>query len=107
MFEQKSNGKLLRAWNSVHNVFLPSKFSCFACFLGSTHHDIEIFFDLYGNFHLKQLNMVQLTYTVKTGVLFRHLLRHRNSASESVISTLNGVCLSVKTTLLSVTLQFY
>jgi hypothetical protein len=41
-------------------------------------------------------------YTVKTGVSFRHSLRHRNSASASVVSTLKSVCLSVKTTLLSV-----
>jgi hypothetical protein len=38
-------------------------------------------------------------YTVKTGVSFRHLLRHRNSASASVVSTLKSVCLSVKKTL--------
>jgi hypothetical protein len=38
-------------------------------------------------------------YTVKTGVSFRHSLRHRNSASASVFSTLKSVCLSVKTTL--------
>jgi hypothetical protein len=41
-------------------------------------------------------------YTVKTGVSFRHLLRHRNSASTSVVSTLKSVFLRVKTTLLSV-----
>jgi hypothetical protein len=41
-------------------------------------------------------------YKIKTGVSFQHLLRHRNSASESVISTLKSVYLSVKTTLLSV-----
>jgi hypothetical protein len=40
--------------------------------------------------------------TVKTAVSFRHSLRHRNSASASVVSTLKSVCLSVKTTLLSV-----
>jgi hypothetical protein len=34
-------------------------------------------------------------------VSFRHLLRHRNSASASVISTLKSVFLRVKTTLLS------
>jgi hypothetical protein len=39
---------------------------------------------------------------VKTGVSFQHLLRHRNIASASVISTLKSVCLRVKTTLLSV-----
>jgi hypothetical protein len=39
--------------------------------------------------------------TVKTEVSFRHLLRHRNSASTSVISTPKNVCLRVKTTLLS------
>jgi hypothetical protein len=38
-------------------------------------------------------------YTVKTGVLFQHLLRHRNSALASVISTLKSGFLSVKTTL--------
>jgi hypothetical protein len=38
-------------------------------------------------------------YTVKTGVLFRHLLRHRSSAWASVILTLKSVYLSVKTTL--------
>jgi hypothetical protein len=43
-----------------------------------------------------------LVYTVKTGVSFRHSLRHRNSASESVVSTLKSVCLSEKTTLISV-----
>jgi hypothetical protein len=37
--------------------------------------------------------------TVKTGVLFRHLLQHRNSASASVVSTLKSVYLSVKMTL--------
>jgi hypothetical protein len=41
-------------------------------------------------------------FTVKTGVSFRHLLRHRNSASKSVISTLKSVYLRVKKTLLSV-----
>jgi hypothetical protein len=30
----------------------------------------------------------QPVHTVKTGVSFRHLLRHRNSASASVVSTL-------------------
>jgi hypothetical protein len=40
--------------------------------------------------------------TIKTWVLFLHLYRHRNSASATVISTLYSVCLSVKTTLLSV-----
>jgi hypothetical protein len=40
--------------------------------------------------------------TFKTGVSFRHLLRHRNSALASVVSTLKSVCLSVRTTLLSV-----
>jgi hypothetical protein len=44
---------------------------------------------------------VVYVYTVKTGVSFRHLLRHRYSASASVISTLKSVCLKVKTTLLS------
>jgi hypothetical protein len=43
--------------------------------------------------------------TVKTGVLFRHLLRHRNSASASVISTFKSVCLRVKTTLISVEMR--
>jgi hypothetical protein len=37
--------------------------------------------------------------TVKTAVSFRHLLRHRNSASASVISSHKSVCLRVKTTL--------
>jgi hypothetical protein len=46
--------------------------------------------------------LVCVMYTVKTGVSFRHSLRHRNSASASVVSTLKSVCLSVKTTLLSV-----
>jgi hypothetical protein len=46
--------------------------------------------------------MISSHYTVKTGVSFRHLLRHRNSASASVISTLKSVCLRVKTTLLGV-----
>jgi hypothetical protein len=41
-------------------------------------------------------------HTVKTGVSFRHSLRHRNSASASVVSTLKSVCLSGKTTLKSV-----
>jgi hypothetical protein len=40
--------------------------------------------------------------TVKTGVSFRHSLRHRNSASASVVLTLKCVCLSGKTTLISV-----
>jgi hypothetical protein len=40
--------------------------------------------------------------TVKTGVSFQHLLRHRNSASPSVISTLKSVISTLKTTLLSV-----
>jgi hypothetical protein len=35
-------------------------------------------------------------YTVKTGVSFRHSLRHRNSASASVVSTLKSVCLGGK-----------
>jgi hypothetical protein len=39
---------------------------------------------------------------VKTGVSFRHSLRHRNSASASVVSTLKSVCLSGKPTLISV-----
>jgi hypothetical protein len=39
--------------------------------------------------------LMSLVITVKTGVSFRHSLRHRNSASASVV-------LSVKTTLLSV-----
>jgi hypothetical protein len=41
-------------------------------------------------------------FTLKTGVSLRHLLRLRNSASTTVISTLKSVCLRVKTTLLSV-----
>jgi hypothetical protein len=41
-------------------------------------------------------------YTVKTGVSSRHSLRHRNSASASVVSTLKSVCLSGKTKLISV-----
>jgi hypothetical protein len=49
----------------------------------------------------KSVHKKLLLYTVKTEVSFRHLLRHRNSAWKSVISTLNSVCLSVKTTLLS------
>jgi hypothetical protein len=48
----------------------------------------------------------QVTYTVKTEVSFRYSLRHRNSASASVVSTLKSVCLSVKTTLLSVKTTF-
>jgi hypothetical protein len=42
------------------------------------------------------------SYTVKTGVSLQQLLRHRNSASASVISALTSVCLRVKTTLLGV-----
>jgi hypothetical protein len=41
-------------------------------------------------------------YTVKTGVSFRHLFRHRNSASASFVSTLKSVCLRIKTAFLSV-----
>jgi hypothetical protein len=41
-------------------------------------------------------------FTVKTRVSFRHSLRHRNSASASVVSTLKSVFLREKTTLLSV-----
>jgi hypothetical protein len=41
-------------------------------------------------------------YTVKTGVSFRHSLRHRNSTSASFFSILKSVCLSGKTTLISV-----
>jgi hypothetical protein len=43
--------------------------------------------------------------TVKTGVSFRHLLRHRNSASASVISTFQSVCLRLETTFLSVKMK--
>jgi hypothetical protein len=38
-------------------------------------------------------------FTVKTGVSFRHSLRHRNSASASVVSSVKTTLLSVKTTL--------
>jgi hypothetical protein len=48
----------------------------------------------------KKTILVDVTdsYTDKTGVSFRHLLRHllhllRNSASASVVSTLKSVCL--------------
>jgi hypothetical protein len=47
----------------------------------------------------ENVNITVYLYTVKTGVLFRHTLRHKNSASASVVSTLKSVCLSVKTTL--------
>jgi hypothetical protein len=50
------------------------------------HESIKIYKKLSDN------TQKQILYTVKTGVSFRHLLRHRNSASASVIS-------SVKTTL--------
>jgi hypothetical protein len=40
-----------------------------------------------------------VSLTVKSGVSFRHLLRHRNSASAIVVSTLKSICLSVETTL--------
>jgi hypothetical protein len=45
---------------------------------------------------------VGMSITVKTRVSFRHLLRHRSSASARVDSTLKSVCFSVKTTFLSV-----
>jgi hypothetical protein len=48
-------------------------------------------FQVFGSIFLCQI------YTIKTGVSFRHLLRHRNSVLASVISTLNGVCSRVKT----------
>jgi hypothetical protein len=48
------------------------------------------------------LNIYSEHCTVKTGVSFRHSLRHRNSASASVVSTPKFVCLSGKTTLISV-----
>jgi hypothetical protein len=51
---------------------------------------------------LFSVGMFSGTFTVKTGVSFRHSLRHRNSASASVVSTLKSVCLSGKTTLISV-----
>jgi hypothetical protein len=38
-------------------------------------------------------------YTVKTAVSFRHSLRHRNSTSASVVSSVKTTLLSVKTTL--------
>jgi hypothetical protein len=43
-----------------------------------------------------------IIHTIKTRVSFRHLLRHRNSALASVISTLISVCLRVNTVLVSV-----
>jgi hypothetical protein len=49
--------------------------------------------------HIKMLKKNHFIYTVKTGVPFRHFLRYKNSASESVVSTLKSACLSVKTTL--------
>jgi hypothetical protein len=58
------------------------------------------------NKHSRQINLnkqiLNFQVTVKTGVSFRHLLRHRNSASSSVILTLKSVCLRLETTLLSV-----
>jgi hypothetical protein len=50
----------------------------------------------------QQPTHLQTNFTVKTGVSFRNSLRHRNSASASVVSTLKSVCLSRKTTLISV-----
>jgi hypothetical protein len=41
-------------------------------------------------------------HTVKTRVLFRHLLRHNNGAPAIVVSALKSVCLTVKTTILNV-----
>jgi hypothetical protein len=51
---------------------------------------------------LKRPTTGHFHHTVKIGVSFRHSLRHRNSASTSVVSTLKSVCLSGKTTLISV-----
>jgi hypothetical protein len=42
---------------------------------------------------------ISIIHTVKSGVLFRLLLRHRNSASARVASILKSVCLNVKKTL--------
>jgi hypothetical protein len=52
--------------------------------------------DARGSFLTKEMDS---KYTVKTGLSFRHLLRHKNSASTSVVSALQNVCLSVKMTL--------
>jgi hypothetical protein len=71
-------------------------------------HELDIILKSIKNCHWKQpehehrQGSINTTYTVKTGVSFRHSLRHRKSASASVVSTLKSVCLRVKTTLLSV-----
>jgi hypothetical protein len=61
----------------------------------------ELFVTLY-NATLLKLHLTTcftLPHTVKSGVSFRHSLRHRNSASASVVSSVKTTLLSLKTTL--------
>jgi hypothetical protein len=54
---------------------------CMRSFNEATNNVLNNLFILYGK-----------PNTVKTGMSFRHLLRHRNSAAASVVSTLKSVC---------------
>jgi hypothetical protein len=59
---------------------------------------IKVLFNDFSYFKNLKFLYLKRRNTVKTGVFFRRLLRHINSASKSVVAALKSVCISVKTT---------
>jgi hypothetical protein len=96
-FSPSSSNFFLGVFGFFCCSFLPWTSMCLTC-----HLRLPFLFDFLVVPMTFILASCSRLYTVKTGVSFRHLLRHRNSASTSVFSTLKSVCLRVKTTLLSV-----